>query len=830
MNLKTKYFQDQYIADLVFHLRAAAVDAVRKPVAVSLSAPTGSGKTVMVTAALEAFLSGDDEGVAVPDATYLWLSDSPELNEQSRRKILAISSVFGANDLRIIDSDFDEVQLTPGVIYFLNAQKLGKDKRLVKTGEDRDFTIWQTLNNTTVARQGKFIVILDEAHRGMRTAAEERDAATIVQRFVKGDPETGLKPVPVLLGISATPKRFLDIIQGVRIHRPVEVSPADVRDSGLLKDVIRWSHPLDKRSSPLTLLKRALQSFKEYRTEWEKHCKDQGIEIVRPVMAIQVADASAKSDQISTTDLQKVLDLVEQELGVPAESATAHAFDTRALAEVGGRQIRYLAPSDIQDDPTVRVVLFKSSLTTGWDCPRAEVMMSFRTSVDATVIAQLVGRMVRTPLAHRITGNEFLNSVALYLPFFDQEELGGVIKYLESEEGSPVKVVKDEDLVSLVRRDGTDECFSLLTTLPSYSVPGKRRINPVNRLCELGRLLNGAGISPRAQDDAQSFLLDLLEEEVAGARKTAEYKQALKDQSSVKLVERVQAVLGGWVGESTSELTVSEDDVERVYDHDVRPVLKEGLEQGWLRRRVKGGKAGPAVAAHDARVEMIALLQDENVVPRLHAKAEVKAAKWFDDFAPAVLKEDEDVQRDFDELRASVTKVEVAALRHPQKVEFPKSDESRAQHIYALLDGSCPVVFGSSWERLVIDEELKKPSVVGWLRNIAQRPWALAVPYENPEAKLFWPDFLVFRKVKTGFTVDILDPHDATKQDAAPKAVGLAKYVAKHGGHFGRVELIRMESGVLQRLDLKDAAIRAQVVTVTTSQHLQSLYKTLGKP
>ena len=64
-----------------------------------------------------------------------------------------------------------------------------------------------------------------------------------------------------------------------------------------------------------------------------------------------------------------------------------------------------------QQDMRLRVVLFKLSLNTGWDCPRAEVMMSFRAAADATYIAQLVGRMVRTPLARRIVDVESLNTV-----------------------------------------------------------------------------------------------------------------------------------------------------------------------------------------------------------------------------------------------------------------------------------------------------------------------------------------------------------------------------------------------------------------------------------
>jgi type III restriction enzyme len=43
--------------------------------AVSLSAPTGSGKTVIATAAIELILQGDGQAAPQPDATFLWITD-----------------------------------------------------------------------------------------------------------------------------------------------------------------------------------------------------------------------------------------------------------------------------------------------------------------------------------------------------------------------------------------------------------------------------------------------------------------------------------------------------------------------------------------------------------------------------------------------------------------------------------------------------------------------------------------------------------------------------------------------------------------------------------
>jgi hypothetical protein len=61
-------------------------------------------------------------------------------------------------------------------------------------------------------------------------------------------------------------------------------------------------------------------------------------------------------------------------------------------------------------------VFFTTALTTGWDCPRAEVMMSFRRAVDHTTIAQLVGRMVGTPLARTVEATSPQHGIALPPP------------------------------------------------------------------------------------------------------------------------------------------------------------------------------------------------------------------------------------------------------------------------------------------------------------------------------------------------------------------------------------------------------------------------------
>ncbi len=57
---------------------------------------------------------------------------------------------------------------------------------------------------------------------------------------------------------------------------------------------------------------------------------------------------------------------------------------------------------------------------------------------DPTYIAQLLGRMVRTPLQTRVMRDEFLNDVKLYLPHFNKDTVKKVVEELQSSEGGDI--------------------------------------------------------------------------------------------------------------------------------------------------------------------------------------------------------------------------------------------------------------------------------------------------------------------------------------------------------------------------------------------------------
>jgi type III restriction enzyme len=87
-----------------------------------------------------------------------------------------------------------------------------------------------------------------------------------------------------------------------------------------------------------------------------------------------------------------------------------------------------------------------------------------------------------------------------------------------------------------------------------------------------------------------------------------------------------------------------------------------------------------------------------------------------------------------------------------------------------------------------------------------------------------YPDLLVFRREGKKIKVDIFDPHDDSRADAAKKAVGLANFARKHGAAFGRIEIVRVVQGQIQRLRLHQESVRDKVLRVTDLKHLAELY------
>lgn len=407
---------------------------------VSFTAPTGAGKTIIMAALIESIFFGDEVYPEQPEVIIVWLSDSPQLNEQSKDKIdLKADKIRLGQCVTVQDDSFDQEMFDDGHIYFLNTQKLGKSSNLTKHTDNRQYTIWETLANTARDKSDRLYFIIDEAHRGMQ-GREAGRATTIMQKFLKGSPADGIEAMPVVIGMSATSARFNALVQGIASDTQyVVVTTDEVRASGLLKDRIVISYPEENSGNKdMAVLQAAADEWKDKWDHWYQYCYEQHYAYVNPILVIQVQNATSSS--ISATDLHDCVQKIEERTGIRfREGEVVHTFgDANNVIRINGLNVPYVAPSAIAEDKRIRVVFFKESLSTGWDCPRAETMMSFRHATDATYIAQLLGRMIRTPMQMHIQVDETLNDVHLYLPYFNSDTVKEVVEELQNAEGGDI--------------------------------------------------------------------------------------------------------------------------------------------------------------------------------------------------------------------------------------------------------------------------------------------------------------------------------------------------------------------------------------------------------
>ena len=825
MRLTLKDFQADTVQELSDKLRRAAREVADTGdlQAVCLSSTTGSGKTAMVTAALEGLLEGDAENQPLTDAVFLWITDQPQLNEQTRRKMVRDSSLFDESNLVTVGAAFDQETFAPRTVNFLNIQKLGKERDLITKGDARRYTIWETISNSIEVMPERFFVIIDEAHRGMNQGPQaQMEAATIVQKFIVGSPGE-IPKVPLLLGISATLDRFTRMVTGQgRTIRNVDVPVDQVRASGLLKEAVTFYHPTSKQPSDITMLRQAVRSWRLFRDEWKAYCESQGEPTVRPILVVQVQDAAASRP--SRTDLDEVLHAIEDEVGqLPLDSYT-HAFQEGTYVSMGGRDIRYLAPADIESDAGVQIVFFKTSLNTGWDCPRAEVMMSFRTAVDATAIAQLVGRMVRNPLARLIPSNELLNNVSLYLPHYDAENLARVVDRLRSPDPEffpPVDLREGDKQVNVTRVASLDAIFNTIEKLPTYLMPGRRKTSQIRRLMKLARALASDGIVPEAEDSALRLAVGVLVAEHRRAKSSEVFKKLVEERKEV-VIRAVdwQVGLATIAEDSKITLRISNENLDDLFAEAGRRIGDEGLHREWWKHR-----RGQKIDNTQAKLELIALSVDPAVRRNIETTAQRTVQEWLRTQAPTIEGLADRRRQVYDEIKSLARDPEPHHIKMPLTLTVCSSQTMWKNHIFADTQGNFPATL-NKWEEAVVNEELKKDGTVLWLRNPPRKPWSITVPYEvNGKPAPFYPDFLFFRRLAGKWVVDLLDPHLIDLADAPAKAVGLAKYAAKHYSAFGRIELIIVRGdGEIRRIDLGEEQNRDMVLAVKDKAHLSHLF------
>lgn len=829
--------------ELFDYQRAAAMDCLQRLAwgrtdtdrgqltSFALSAITGSGKTVIATAVIEAMLHGsaDLEVEADPRATFLWVTDDPALNNQTRNKMLQASDLLQNARLRVLDNDFLEAELAPGRVYFLNIQKLSKNAGLAQGGRNlRQHSMWDVLTNTIDGDLADLYLVLDEAHRGMRPA---RDRRSIVQRIISGEPGSN-PPVPVVWGISATIERFTAAMKDVsgRTEYPyVQVDIDKVRASGLVKDEIGLDEPDESGSFGTTLLREAVTALRDFEQRWAAYSAAESEPEVLPIMVVQVADKSTPEK------LAELLSVIESEWGALAADAAVHVFGEHEAIELPARTLRWVPPESIQGDTDIRIVFAKEAISTGWDCPRAEVLYSERPANDATHIAQVVGRMVRQPLAHRIATDDALNTVTCFLPNFNRTALGVIKAELEGRSGT-ADATTGADVVRKPKIFGRSqavpsEAFDLIESLPSVPAPDTL-VSPLRRARTLAKLLTDSAPGNALLPGAGAQLTKLLNGRLDGlaAEHVDQVEANVNDLKTTDVHRSRLGADGSELPATTRQIATHMADLDR----DTRRVIKsvkEGAGKDYYKHRAQ--KAGAGADRLELRVEIAALLRIPAVVASLDARATEWVREQLDDFKVEIANTTGARRDGFRRVQEQALAPEAVTvdLRDNLSVATVDADGNPlptfSGHLYADEHGLFPVSSASSWETDVIATEINRPSFVTWYRNPSRAtPAALRIAYQT-DADVWTsvqPDFIVVSRRDDGsLGASIVDPHGDYFADARNKLMALADYAETNGEHFVRIESISKTANGLRSLDLQSADVRALVRSFDGAE-IASLY------
>ena len=197
-------------------------------------------------------------------------------------------------------------------------------------------------------------------------------------------------------------------------------------------------------------------------------------------------------------------------------------------------------------------------------------------------------------------------------------------------------------------------------------------------------------------------------------------------------------------------------------------------------------------------VHVILFAADKECVDKLHFYAKDKFNELSDAYRLQFAHMTTDKYRkQYDAIISNGNEVSAHSFHLPEQIRpiVDQDGEKYYNHFFVNEDTGYAKIKLDSWEKAVIDEEVRRPDFVCWIRNPSSpKGWGLCLQrLENGIVKGFYPDFLIIRNVVgIGYVIDILEPHRGDLTDNLSKAKALADYVQKQpSAPIGRLQLIR---------------------------------------
>lgn len=358
-----KNYQRDAVDELKQYISIGFKSKSRKEVV--FKAPTGSGKTFMAASLFEEIAEEN------PSVNFCILWACPGKGELHKQSFDAVKTYLGGNPVcSLLEDDFFGTRkyIKDKEIVFINWEKLiQKDKEtgkwvnnLMKDQEGMNFidVIEKTKQNGT-----RVILVIDESHIGASQKAR-------IQEFIN----TIIIP-NIVLEMSATP---------LNNHIDVEIEAQKVVDEGMIKEDVIVNQGINKedktlaeQDSELLVLQKGYDKRQEIVEEYNK------LNIaVNPLVLIQIPNVDeGEAKKLVIKDFLREKSITEDNGKLKFWCDDKGNFNKKAIKK---------------NNDITEYLVFKTAVATGWDCPRAHILIKFRDGKSETFETQTIGRILRT--------------------------------------------------------------------------------------------------------------------------------------------------------------------------------------------------------------------------------------------------------------------------------------------------------------------------------------------------------------------------------------------------------------------------------------------------
>jgi type III restriction enzyme len=384
-----------------------------------VKAPTGSGKTVILIDFIEKLNSIKDNLV------FVWLSPGGgELEEQSKESMEEKSPESSVKNIHeVLVSGFEAKD-----IVFINWEMVSKSGNKATSKIERK-NLFDRIASAH-KEQLDFVIIVDEEHSN-----DTRKAQDIIDAF------SAIKEIRVSATANKRPSSDY-----------FEVSESEVISEGFITKAIYINY--DVKSEVFSqdnetnfLIEKGLNQRLEILKQYKLLGKN-----INPLLIIQFPNSS---DAL----ISRVEDFLEN-MGINYDNKTLSKW----LSE------EKLNLENLEDNSGIQqVLIMKQAISTGWDCPRAKILVKLRENMNEDFEIQTIGRIRRMP--ERIHyGVEELDCCYLYT--FDKKYVESVrsssnsvfnVKQVKAKEKTQsfrlVKQVRDKSFVGIDERKSLEIIF-----------------------------------------------------------------------------------------------------------------------------------------------------------------------------------------------------------------------------------------------------------------------------------------------------------------------------------------------------------------------------------